>query len=51
MSGKRAKICITEGESPVEVRRKTAEILDFPRISVFVASSGRRIGHVDVRAS
>jgi hypothetical protein len=35
-----------EGKSAVEVGQKTAEILDFRRISVFRGLSGGRIGHV-----
>jgi len=46
MTGIRAKICIIEDKSPVEVRRKTAEMLDFRRFRVLEGLSGRRIGHV-----
>jgi hypothetical protein len=49
MTCRRAKICITEDKSPVEVRRRTAEILDFRRINVFVGLYGRRIGRVSDR--
>jgi hypothetical protein len=35
-----------KGKSVVEVRLKTAEMLDFRRISVFRGLSERRIGHV-----
>ena len=46
MTGNLAKIRTTGEKSPVGVRRKTAEMLDFRRISVFEGLSGRRIGHV-----
>ena len=46
MSGNVAKIHTIEGKSAVEVRGKTAEILDFRRVSVFGSLSGSRIGHV-----
>jgi len=51
MTEKRVKIRTTEEKSPVEVRQKTAEILDFQRINVFVVSSARGIGRIDVGAS
>ncbi len=46
MTYKRAKTCVTEDKSPVEVRRKTAEMMDFRRISVFEGISQRHTGHV-----
>ena len=46
MTGNLAKTRTIEGKSVVEVRRKTAEILDFRRISVPWGLSGTRIGHV-----
>ena len=46
MTGKRANICVTEDESPVEVRRRTVEMLGFRRISMFWGLVSRRIGHV-----
>ena len=51
MSGNVAKIRTIEGKSAVEVRRKTAEILDFRRVSVFGSLSGSRIGHVSDEAT
>jgi len=48
MTGNSAKIHTSGKKSPVEVRRKTAEIIDFRRIGVFVGLHGKRIGHVDV---
>jgi hypothetical protein len=45
MTGKRATICITEDKSPVEVRRKMAEMMDFRRISIYWGLSEKRIGH------
>jgi len=49
MTGVRAKICIIEDRSPVEVRRKTTELLDFRPINVSSGLSGRRIGRVGDR--
>jgi len=46
MTGKRAKICITEDKSPVGVRRKTGEILSFWQISLFRGLSRRHIDRV-----
>ncbi len=40
MTGNRAKICIAEEKSPVEVRRKSAKMLDFQRIGVSGGLSG-----------
>jgi hypothetical protein len=33
MTGKRAKTCIIEDKSPIEVRRKTAEMLVFGELA------------------
>jgi len=41
-----AKTRTTEDKSPVGVRRKTAEIPVFRRISVFCGLSGRRISRI-----
>jgi len=46
MTGNVAKSRTIEGKSAVEVRRKTAKILDLQRISVSWGLSGSRIGHV-----
>ena len=46
MTGDRAKIPIREDKSPVEVRRKTAEILDVRPINVSSGLSGTRIDRV-----
>jgi hypothetical protein len=47
MIGSTAKIRIAEEKSPVEVRRKTAKMLDFRQISVFRGFSERLAGRVD----
>jgi hypothetical protein len=45
MTGKTAKIYIAEDKSPVEVGRRTAEMLNFRRISVFEGLSQRHAGY------
>jgi hypothetical protein len=46
-----AKICTTDEESRVELRRKSSKILDFRRISVSGGLFGRLTGSVDGEAS
>jgi len=46
MTGNRSKILADDEKSLVEVRRKSAEMLGFWRISVPWGLSGRHIGHV-----
>lgn len=46
MTGKRVKICIAEDKSPVEVHRRTVEMLNLQRIRAFRGLSARCIGHV-----
>jgi hypothetical protein len=47
MTGNIAKTRTTEAKSPVAVRRKTAEMLNFRRISVSWSLSVRHIGCFD----
>ena len=47
MTSNVTKTPTTEEKSPVEVRGKDAEILDFRPIGVVRALSARRIGHID----
>jgi len=47
MTGNGAIIWTDDEKSVVEVRRKSAEMPDFPRISVCRGLSGRCIGRVD----
>jgi len=47
MTGNGAKIWTDDEKSVVEVRRKSAEMSDLPRISVCRGLSGRCIGRVD----
>ena len=47
MTNNRAKTCIAEEKSPVEVRRKSAKISDFQQIGVSSDLSVRRMGGVD----
>ena len=42
----KGEIRTTEEKSPVGVRRKTAEMMDFRRISVFKGFSQRHAGYV-----
>jgi hypothetical protein len=46
MTGERAKFCFAEDRSPVGVHRRTAEMLDFRRISVFEGLSQRHAAYV-----
>jgi len=46
MTANGAKIRIAEEKSPVEVRRKSAKMLDFQQIGVSWGLSGTCIGHV-----
>jgi len=47
MTGNGAKIWTGYKKSVVEVRRKSAEMPDFPRISVCRGLAGKCIGRVD----
>lgn len=47
MTGHGAKILTGEEKTLVEVRRKSAKMLDSQRISVSLGLSGRCIGRVD----
>jgi len=47
MTGNGAKIWRGDRKSPVEVRRKSAKMLDSKRIGVSWGLSGRCIGQVD----
>jgi len=51
MTGNAAKTRTIEGKWAVEVRRKTAKMLDFRRISVSWGLFARRIGHVSDEAT
>ena len=46
MTGNSVEIRTTGEKQPVEVRRKTAEMLDFPRIGPCAGFLSRFIGHV-----
>jgi len=47
MTGKIRKICATQEQSSVEVRRKTVKMLDFRRIDAFWGRSGTCLDRVD----